>query len=476
MRKFSLVLAALLVVASGAFAQVSIEPTIEVKASATFGVQLDEMTTGITNSAESNLTFTFTEEQTAEYGEGDVYGYIKLEDFKIELDSAADDATDNGALDVSVGAVTGKVMLGPAYIALDDATTGVNEAEAFALINQTLVGYISKTATTFTTEDTSDPGVAFGVALPDVATVEFGVASASDWTTPTTNDTNSYVMSIDAEITAVEATTIAVVSTMAFGDTSTADAGAPGTNNNPVGVGISAQYDMPMGDITASPVVGFDLTSEENAAGDALRDMEIGAGVKLSWAALGLDEDDDDHIDFLGQGGATDPENEEVTSGAYLGAVYTIDQQTKDEAVNSMTIRAGLFEDSGDDGLLPVVGAAFMVDYTSTFENKNVGQVAQSDLGIGVEVNADLGVVSPYAGFKYITEDMGDNTTTGTVDFATMNVGTDINVIPNTTFTVDYASGDLTLSGDGTYGNTYGYNNSSAAKLGVVTIKTEVSF
>ena len=85
MRKFSLVLAALLVVASGAFAQVSNEPTIEVKASATFGVQLDEMTTGITNSAESNLTFTFTEEQTAEYGEGDVYGYIKLEDFKIPV-------------------------------------------------------------------------------------------------------------------------------------------------------------------------------------------------------------------------------------------------------------------------------------------------------------------------------------------------------------------------------------------------------
>jgi len=247
------------------------------------------------------------------------------------------------------------------------------------------------------------------------------------------------------------------------------------------------------GDMTFSPVVGVDFRSEEQNTGVSadeynLTQLEFGLGGKLSWAALGLDEDEDDHIGFIGNA----DDEEEVTSGVYLGVVYGIHNLTKDEGINTLGVRMGLFEDSGDAGLLPVIGGALMVEYTSMLGNDKLAGYAEarSDLGLGVEVNADLGVVAPYAGFLFIMsdvegktlEDPEDATKTATRNFATLNIGTDINVIPNTTFTVDYASGDLMYDkayysdADATYGDTYGNIDSSTAQAGVFTIATKVSF
>jgi len=539
MRKLSLLLLALLVVSGAAFAQVTITPTIEVEASATFGVQLDEMTTGIKNAAEATLGFVFTEEQTQEFGEGDVYGWIELEDFGIEIDSSGDDQTNKGAVEVSVGSVTGKVFFGPAYLSLDEATVSANEAEAFSLIDQWLVSYAPNTgpADIGTKAAVEYPGVALGFVVPDVATIELGVASKYDWNQTSTsvstavdyatwltispsdlnsdgdideadyalyvssvtttiksgaNDNNAYVMSIDAEITAIDMVTIALVSTMEFG-TPTTDknnkflAGTPGTQGNPAGIGLSVQYDMPMGDMTFSPVFGADFVFEQDGNEDLLTSMEFGLGTKLSWAALGLDEDEDDHIDFIGNA----KDEEEVTSGAYLGAVYGIHPQNKDENINTLGVRLGVFEDSGDDGLLPVVGGALMFDYVSTLKNDKVAGFAEtrSDLGIGAELNADLGVVSPYFGIKVLMLDVEGKTLVNPTTFktesrgiTTINIGTDINVISNTTFTIDYASGNLLYNdeyyggADPTYGPTYGNITSSTAKLGVLTIATSVEF
>jgi hypothetical protein len=500
----------------------AVEPTIEVEASATFGVQLDEMTTGISNAAESTLSFVFVEEQTEEFGEGEVYGWIELEDFKVEFDSSDDDATDEGALDVSVGSVTGKVFLGPAYISLDEATVEANEASAFALVDAQIISYTrvaAGAADIGTTYAPEFPGVALGFKLPDVVTVEFGVASLFDWEADAApasagaNHTNAYIMSIDAEITAVENITIAVVSTMEFGDKSGgAEDPTPGTIGNPAGVGVSVEYAMPMGDMTLSPVVGFDLYAEEDNAEDTEYRMEFGLGAKLDWKGLGLDEDEDDHIDFVGTSG-DDGDEEEVTSGAYLGLVYGIHSADLvyqalnaagvpgipalaltgevDETISTIGVRVGLYEDSGDDGLLPVLGAAVMVEYTSTLENEDAGVTeTTSDLGIGIQFDADLGVATPYAGFLFILQDVEGNTLpdpddptdTASDSFATMNVGVDLNVISNTTFTIDWASGDLlydkaeNADADPTYGDTWGPITSSTAQLGVLTVETKVEF
>ncbi|MFP3960598.1 MAG: hypothetical protein ACLFUX_10545, partial [Spirochaetaceae bacterium] len=86
MRKATLLIAVLLCfgLATAFAGPVEVEPEYEAEASATWGAQLDEMTTGFTNSAESTIMFTFIEEQTAEYGEGTTYGYIEVADFSVE--------------------------------------------------------------------------------------------------------------------------------------------------------------------------------------------------------------------------------------------------------------------------------------------------------------------------------------------------------------------------------------------------------
>ncbi len=503
MRRVSLLLAALLLVAGVAFAQVSIEPEIEVEASATFGVQLDEMATGISNSAESTLSFTFTEEQTEEFGEGEVYGWIELEEFEIEFEAEGDDSEDEGAFDVSVGSVTGKVFIGSFWINLDEAEVEANEAEAFSLIDVRLIDFLDVSGSTDGTADVAAdvgttyapefPGVALGFMIPDLVEVEFGVASEFDWDSDAdgsatgANDDNAYILSIDAEITPVEAVTVALVTTMEI-----ADGNDPGTAGYPAGVGLSVEYALPMGDMTIAPVVGVDFYSEEDSVEDAESRLEIGIGAKIDWLTLGLDEDEDDHIDFIGNA----DEEEEVTSGAYFGAVYGIHSADlvlggdTDESLNTLGIRLGLYEDSGDEGLLPVIGAALMVEYTQLFDNEDAGVAeSRSDLGIGLQVDADLGVVSPYAGFLYIANDLGGeyldadgDGETDTDTFAMMNVGVDINIISNTTFTIDYASGDLLYDkdenggADPTYGNTWGPFTGSSAQAGVFSIETTVEF
>ena len=560
MRKFSLVLAALLIVAGGAFAQVAIEPTIEVEASATFGVQLDEMTTGIKNEAESTLSFTFTEEQTQEFGEGDVYGYIELEDFKVEFDTSGDDETTEGAVEVSVGSVTGKVMMGPVFISLDEASKEVNEAKAFALIDQSVVPYeFDLTAITFgsvklpkvgaavSNDPTLEyPGVALGVELPGVMTAELGIATPFDWqqdstavaytaneaaaaladiskydsdgdgtvddpansdaftaantiwaayqsntkkaATVDTNDKNAYMMSVKAEITALPQTTINLISTMQFGN----GGNKLGEAGNPAAIGVSAEYAMPIGDMNLTPVLGFDLTTVQDAAEDQEMTMEFGLGVKLDWKSLGLDEDEDDHIDFIGNA----DDEEEVTSGVYLGAAFGIHSSDLvfkgdiDEKLNTLNVRFGLYEDGGDDGLLPVVGAVLMADYAMLMKNEDANLVdALTALGIGAQLSADLGVIEPYVGAKYTTYTPAVSGAGGAVeagdanDFLAANVGVKVKeIVSNTTFTLDWASGDLLYDkdensgNDATYGATWGAGNTSTAQLGVVTLKTKVSF
>jgi hypothetical protein len=369
------------------------------------------------------------------------------------------------------------------------------------------------------------------------------------------NEQNAYVWSINAEVMPVDMVTVNLVSNMWHGNRSRDADGewinpTPGTPNNPASVGLSAEYSMPLtDDIDLVPMLGFDLVSEQDVQEDQNMRMEFGASVGMLWPGLGLDEDDDDHIDFL-------PGDEEVTSGVTLGAVYGIHpvdqiqsavisavgpsaafqslstaQQDAivgyltggevDESLNTLSFKLGFYEDGGDDGFLPIVGAAAMVNYNMVLANDSVevddpslgGEYplvpeSKSDLGLGLELNADLGVVAPYAGMIYEVFDLAgnydadaDDSYLGLFNYDndaevqannknnfTLNVGTDINVIPNTTFTLDYASGNLLFDEDpdeGTYaveGSTYtplsdsNATGTRSAMAGVFTIETSIEF
>jgi hypothetical protein len=570
MRKATLLIAVLLCfgLATAFAGPVQVEPEYEAEASATWGIQLDDQASGFANSAESTIMFTFIEEQTAEYGEGTTYGYIMVEDFEVEFEAEGEDAdvAVSDAFTISPGEITGKVFFGPAYLVVfDGADDEVDEIDAEGKI---LDDVISPTTTVGVDPNVAlDPeteygGVALGFEVPDLVTVELGVASESDWRTEGEsvtwgdlgytqdeldafgagadvddeifatdtgyNEQNAYVWSVNAEVTPVEMVTVNLVSNMWHGNRSRDDAGeyinpTPGTPNNPASVGLSAEYSMPLtDDINLVPTVGFDLVTEQDVQEDQNMRMEFGASVGMLWPGLGLDEDDDDHIDFL-------PGDEEVTSGVTLGAVYGIHPVDQiqgalaaagvtapatgdiDETLNTMSLKLGFFEDGGDDGFLPIVGAAAMVNYNMVFENEDASvPEAKNDLGLGLELNADLGVVSPYAGMIYEVYDLPGNYDADTdpgdeylglftydndaeaglnnKNNFTLNVGTDINVIPNTTFTLDYASGNLLFDEDvdagawAAAGDTYtplqdsDATNSTSAMAGVFTIETSIEF
>ncbi|NBC30272.1 MAG: hypothetical protein GVY29_09820 [Spirochaetes bacterium] len=516
MRKATLLIAVLLCfgLATAFAGPVQVEPEYEAEASATWGIQLDDQASGFANSAESTIMFTFIEEQTAEYGEGTTYGYIEVEDFKVEFEAAGEGAVGAGAaFDINVGSITGKVMFGPAYLVVyDGADDAVDEIDHLGKINSDIitptasVGVDPNVALDPTTEY---GGVAVGFAVPDLVTVELGVASRSDWKDDGTgygdadnyNEENSYVWSVNAEVTPADMVTVNLVSNMWYGK----DGNAAGEASNPATVGLSAEYSMPLTeDIDLVPMVGYDLYTMQDAEEDQEMRMEFGGSVALIWPGLGLDEDDDDHIDFL-------PGDEEVTSGASLGAVYGVHPAdflggdgTVDENVNTLALKLGFFEDGGDDGFLPIVGAAAMLNYNMVFPNEDAFaglEDSKSDLGLGLELNADLGVVSPYAGMIYEVFDVAGNYDDATTLYPItstyfdqednnnknnfqVNVGTDINVIPNTTFTLDYKSGNLqadedAIAGGASADDTYYVPFSTwggSSMAGAFSVTTEISF
>lgn len=577
MRKATLLIAVLLCfgLATAFAGPVQVEPEYEAEASAAWGVQLDDNASGFKNEATSTIMFTFIEEQTAEYGEGTTYGYIEVADFQVEFEAEGEDAgtgaqagasdNANAAFDISVGEITGKVFFGPAYLVVyDGADDAVDEASFFSKIagDGGGSGNIIDPATSVGIDpnvgldpDTEYGGVAVGFEVPDLVTVELGVASAFDWDETdgtAANEQNAYVWSATAEVTPVEMATVTIYSNMWHGNNDRTDDidPTPGTVNNPASIGLSAEYGLPLSDdLTLTPVVGFDVVTEGDANEDQNYRWEVGGAVQLLWPGLGLDEDADDHIDFLGG-------DEEVTSGVTLGAVYgshpvdqiqpaiidavgttpqftglTGAQQTAvvnyltgakvDESVSTVGLKLGFYEDSGDDGFLPVIGAAAMVNYNMVMANDNVvvedaslpgGELvlvpeAKNDLGLALEVNADLGVVSPYAGVIYEIYDLAGNYDADSDDAylglfrydnsgedglnnknnASVNIGTDVNVIPNTTFTIDYSSGNLLFDEEdgvawATQGSVYSSlqdssaDNTTSAMAGALSIETTIEF
>lgn len=569
MRKVSLLIAALLLVSVGAFAQ-TVDSTVEAEVSAAFGVQLDEMTTGISNSFSVDWEWVLREEATEEFGEGQMYGYIMVEDLEVSIaaDGVNDLSGESGGggqlVDFSWGDVEGRLVLGAAYIELgiDNITSSVDEASNPVKIDQSIVGLgrilgqLSVTSAVAREYTSEHPGVAVGFEVPEMATVELGAISMYDWeqddaaslvtieqyeaavatvNDPTaspaavtranavitaftsqapvaavadTNDTNAYMLSLDAEITPIDMLTLNLVSTMEFGMTARVAEGkdaTPSSNGNPVGIGVGVEYDMPFSaDINLIPSFGYDIVMMEDQNEDLENRMQVSAGVNFVWPGLGLDEDEDDHIGFIGNA----DDEEEVTSGVGLGVVYGIHSWDflnaadptatgeVDESLSTLEVTLGFFEDGGDAGLFPVVGGAFMLNYNTILKQEDLGlDDPYSELGLGVEVNADLGVVAPYFGVKYVAEDLGGKylnptgTKVETDNFAAINLGTDINVIENVTFNIDYKSGNLlhdkdeiantttgALFGDPTYGAVYGPANSSAAKAGEFVIETTISY
>lgn len=506
MRKVTLLTAVLLCFGLvGAFGQddgmmttTGVEFSISGNASATWGVDLDEGNHGFSNSAEFDLEWTLVEETTEEKGEGTVYGYIQFDGFAVNFDPEFPDDNPGNALNadtydsqqtitVTSPEITAHVKLGPAY--LDVTTEGVSPDEA-SLESDIAQNIITPVSTLAGTWDGEFAGVALGFDAMGMATVELEISSQYDWaesdgTAPLAdvNTTNAYILGLDAEITPMDPLTVDLESTMRFGytgdGTPDAEDATPLNPGNPATLGLGVEYSLGavVPDTDLVPFFGTDVKFENYGVDeDMTTDVEVSAGVNMSWASIGTDEDDET---IFG-------EEAELSSGVGLGFTFLNDQQyvmAEDDILSGQAIstKLGFFEDDGDAGLLPMFGGAAILNYNQYLENEDLGgnyTEGLSQFGIGVEGNVTVGAIKPYLGIMAANDNLDDN------DFGTtLNVGVELSMIPNTTFTIDYASGNLTADEDDVEGygaNHYNYaaalGQTTSDRLGTFSIDTEISY
>ncbi len=442
MRKFSLVLLALLVVTTAAFAQ-TYSPVVEfeAEAKATFGVNLEANggpATGFALSNSADLSITFIAEDTAEFGSGEVYGWLEVEDFEIVLEASE---TGIPVLAGTAGEVSAKLFLGPAYIVIATAGNEVDVAGTNNTITSSILGLTDQIS--LANEGVS---VAIGFAVPDLMTIEAVIASDPVWHE---NENNSYKLALLTETT-VAGATITLDAATWINRTNAVDATETDDFGEDAAVGVGLEYDLDMDGMVVTPFVGFDLKSVMG-----VMSWEVIGGVNID---LGGQDDDEDIIAFEG----------EFSGVSVEGGFVSL----SDGDASNWFVRLGFFDAPGDDGFLPVVGAALLMELKGDDDaNNGLG------FGLGAEVKADLGTLVPYFGVMLANEDMEIDDNMG----LTIAVGTDIKVIDNVTFNIDYRSGDLLLDGDGTFAadDYYAFDaatGSVGTKAGRILISTKIAY
>ncbi|KGE71633.1 hypothetical protein [Spirochaeta lutea] len=377
MKKLTLVLAALLLVSAGAFA-VDVVPTaaIEGNASVTFGIDLNDTSTGLANANEAKLTITLVPEDTTESkGEGAPTGFITL---KFDAMGNSDDG--NFTLRASVDAAKLNLtdMISLNILGLDKT---VNKASTGMGINPGLK--IESAVVADVSEAVAEEHKGLGIGFDfGAATLDLGVSSAYDWIAADKNTDNDYSFYAGVALTAVENLTAEVAFNFEL-------------ENNTWGLGIKAGYDLGIVPI----LVGFDFNSS-NA-------WQLGAGLALK----------------LGDGekeafGADDPKFKEgLTVGFGMDSADPM----------GIDLTASFF----DGALIPVVDLLVVFEMAN-LENLGLGVRADFDLGDidpyaefkhtaaanALEVGVSMAVIDLTTfTLKYVSTDLGDDS--GVITFET---------------------------------------------------------
>lgn len=426
MKKLALVLVLVAAIAVAGFAQVTLEPTLTGSATLTFGVNLDNMATGLQNTIEADIAITLVEEATEEKGgDGTVYGWIELEDFSIVIDTS--DAA--GPLVATAPTISARIYMGPVYLDILGVSAEIDKAGLGAVVANDVYPATNTLATDY---DSDNDGLAV-VYDSDMIDFTVFVQSENDWLATTgtgANTPNGYAFGFTAGVD-VSDLSVGLAFAMGFNYDDNFTMGL-----NPLNFGADLAYGLALGDTTLTPYVGFDGQFDVGASAFA---MEIAGGVKLTWADMGTDDAEVDHFGEAALSALW--EDIDTTSGIALGASFY-----NAGAVSDLNLKMAFYEDSGDDGLLPIIGATAVVNLSDVLTNMG--------LGAGLNVNADLGMISPFAGM-YMLSAPG---LTG-IAWTELWVGVDVSVIDNTTFTLKYVSGNLI-----------------ANQAGIITFATKVAF
>lgn len=420
MKKVVLTLVALVAMAGLVFAAAPEfkpgAPSISGSATLTFGFDIDASAFGISNASSGSLSLNLIPEGSDEKGaEGDVYGWIKLSSFK----SDAYTLTNPG--------VEAKLFLGPIYINIlggsdkvDYAVKGVGTVSGFNIATST-VDDVSLDL------DSEFAGLAIGLKDTSAIDITLGMASRFDWiessaakaaTTAVkpgivTPGTGEAAVQYDSAGTDFDYT---VVNTLAVADTVDQNTPAAGSYVFYAKVGLKAVAGLTLDlGLNLSTATGSSLGFGAKAG----YSLDLGEGMALKVFA---------GFDMKTVAAGTMPYELE-TGVLFQFAGSTLDSKFKTDVKINPGIGVSFGMDQGSDidlGAYFYDGALIsVVDLSAIFELGDLGDAA-STMGLGVYAGLDLGAAKPYAIFKYLD---------AAADSITLEVGSDISVIPNTTFT-----------------------------------------
>lgn len=390
MKKLALLIAALFVVGTAAFAvDAELSVAIEGDASVTFVYDLDAGQFGISNEANAKLTVSFAANgDETNTSDEEVTGFItiKFEDVKIDTDAVTGSGTGASVgADVGGGVIvsdvttvtTSKPLL--AAVSIDAARVqfgsmfalnvlGLDKAIDYASQGQGLP-FVIENATVGDAKKTSagDNGYGFEFNFADALALNIGLGTPFDYTT---NADGDVIIFAGLEVTAVEGLT----AKLGFQYDTQVDGAW--------GLGAEVGYDLGV----LSILVGVDVNSAEA--------FQLGAGVVVP---LGEEETDKFDVD-------------DIAASARLG--FSLDD------AGNVDINVFFF----DGEAIEVLEAVAILE-VANFEN----------IGLGLYLAADLDVVKPWASIEYQQS----------FDILGLVVGVDITVIPLTTFTLRYANADV---------------------------------
>jgi hypothetical protein len=444
--------------------------TVSGNASVTFGMDLDSNATGFANASAADFVLSFGVPTTAMKNGmdlGPVYGEIAFKDIRVELE-------ENDLVDNNIALNYAKIMGSNWWLSVvgPDATIDYENALQNGIIGVAAAwdGQMDKVSNVVA----NSGGFEFGYTMPDLLAVELSLFSLTDWTSATdTAADNAYGLKAQVGVLAVPNLTFEAALNMGFGSdlaatkagtaavygwlddmgtsattddkalTGTAAAvGTPywgvttaavaaGTTalNSAVGIGAKLAYAIAVGDITITPEVGVDVKLVDDGA-----NIAIGNGLRVAMPGAEVTGAEDAIKDDAGTSVAWD---DGVNSGLTLGWDYYMPADTTKDAQLGLQAHYGL---SSIANLMVAVG--FEVDDLMSDSNK---------MGFAGWAKYTMGNIAPYAGLFMLVDGK-----------MIANAGATIsNVIPKTTFTLSWNSGDLAAD---------------EPDLGIVKFETKVSY
>ncbi|AEJ60451.1 hypothetical protein Spith_0164 [Spirochaeta thermophila DSM 6578] len=446
MKRGLLLLLAMALVVGYAFADSQVDYSISGSATATIGYDLDGKTFGIKNETSADLTITFVEGSEEKGGEGTVYGWISLSGFSakagnniVEEDVVFYDADDNDVTDsvknnlgvdsikaksdfvITPPSITAKLMMGPAYLLITTKGADIDKASLDPdFIKEEAFGGNDVAASSF--EDNDYNNLTLGVDT-DVVDASVTLGTEDDWNG---DSENAGLVAGEVSVSVAGATLGVNVSGL-FGN----NGGSIGEDaDNPLAVGVNASYAASVGEgLSITPSVAYDLVKK----GDALAHDILG-GLSVGYNGLSTS----------------------------VNVLYVIPAENQYKLLVKGSV--------SDGGMIPVVDVSLNGEYGMMDTDTEASAFA-----LKADLSAGLGVAKPFVGVIYeqtLTEGVsGDDQS----DFM-MQVGTDITAVQNTTFTLKYASGDLTHEESAADYTADVFANDSGARLGEITFAIKISY